>query len=654
MERKNRMTVKRMCFILLLLFSHAAMIAQENYVTEKNADGRLKKRYDKAREYARANDFERALAELEKLLGDEPRFVDALIIRGAIYDEQKKYALSEASFEQAAQIAPFHEERVWYRLALSEMNQGKYEEAEVHFRQYLDGEPKSEQLRKQAADHLDQLQTIAELMRRPVPFEPVSLGDKINTEESETLPSFTADGQYLIYTRLVKGQEDFFISEKIDGEWQEGQPLEDLNTPLNEGAQSISADGRLLVFTSCDRRDGLGGCDLYFAEFRDGQWTRPANMGRPVNSAAWESQPSLSASGRQLYFASNRKGTIGGSDLWVSTLQPDGRWGEPQNLGREINTNREDAAPFIHPDSRTMYFMSEGHPGMGGFDLFVARKDDEGRWGSVKNLGYPINTTGNEGALIVSLDGQTAYFTSNRIGRNEIYKDGGFDLFSFELYPEARPDPVTYVKAVVRDAETGAFLSATVEFIDLAASRVHSSAVTAADGGFLVCLPLGKDYSLNVSRPDYLFYSENFALTGKTSQENPFLLNIELNRIPEKSGSPEMSKPKPVVLRNVFFETASAELKPASRIELDRLRQLLEHNDQLRIRINGHTDNVGADEANQRLSEARAKAVYGYLIEKGIAPERLQYKGFGESMPIAPNDTPEGRQQNRRTEFEVL
>ncbi len=634
------------CFFAITLFAQ--------YTTIKTAEGKVLKRYEKALEYGRSGAYEQALRELDKVLEQDPGFIDAYITQAAIYDEQKQYEQAEAGFERVVALAPGYEPLVWYRLALTELHQEKFEEAEMHLNNYLQAGSGNERMQARAEQYLAEVRVAAELMRQPVPFDPESLGPNINTSASETLPSFTADGASLIFTRLVNGQEDFFISHKVDGEWQPGQPLEDINTPLNEGAQTISADGTLLIYTSCDRRDGLGRCDLYYSEFRDGRWSRPANMGRPINSAAWESQPSLSASGRTLYFASNREGTLGGSDLWVSHRQADGSWSTPRNLGSAINTAEDDAAPFLHPDDRTLYFMSKGHPGMGGFDLFFAARQADGSWGKVTNLGYPINTTGNEGALVVSLDGETAYFASDRLDAARAAGGGAIDLYRFTLYPAARPDPVTYVKAVVRDAETGRPLIAEVEFVDLSAAEVYNAARTGPDGDFLVCLPQGRDYALNVAKPGYLFHSENFALADATTPQAPYLLEIDLSRIPESTAGTEIERLKPVVLRNVFFETGSAALKPASRVELDRLVRLLKENEQLRIQINGHTDDVGSDADNLQLSEDRARAVYQYLVDAGIDAGRLRYQGYGETQPIAGNDTPEGRRQNRRTEFVVL
>ncbi|MFT5801262.1 MAG: outer membrane protein OmpA-like peptidoglycan-associated protein, partial [Nonlabens sp.] len=430
-------------------------------------------------------------------------------------------------------------------------------------------------------------------------------------------------------------------------------------------AQSISADGKLLVFTACTRRDGYGSCDLYFSEVIDGRWTKVANMGKEINSRARETQPSLSADGKAIYFSSNRGGGQGEMDIWVSKRDEDGAWGIPENLGEVINTTGVDRAPFIHQDGQTLYFMSDGHEGMGGHDLFYSRLENE-VWGKPKNLGYPINTEADEGTLVISLDGKTAYFATDRNkpgkrGKEEEYMGKvDLDLFSFELYEEARPQPVTYVKATVRDAATRKKLAgAKVAFTDLETEKSHAFSTTDSDGEFLVCLPLGKNYSLNVTKEEYIFHSENFALDKINNLDKPFLLDIELQPVPILTAVPTstegaLAEGKPIILKNVFFETGSAELKTASLLELNRLKKLLTDHPTLVIRINGHTDNIGSDEDNLTLSNNRAKAVNDYLIINGISGDRLSYKGFGETKPISNNEIPEGRQSNRRTEFVVI
>jgi outer membrane protein OmpA-like peptidoglycan-associated protein len=295
---------------------------------------------------------------------------------------------------------------------------------------------------------------------------------------------------------------------------------------------------------------------------------------------------------------------------------------------------------MIHPDGKTLYFSSNGHPGLGGLDIFVSRKDEDGKWGEPQNLGYPINTKDDENSLLVSASGDIAYFASDREGGQ-----GGLDLYKFKLYNEARPQMVTYAQGVVFDAKTKERLGARFELIDLeSGEQVVESYSNPGNGEFLVSLPSGRDYALNVSREGYLFYSDNFTLSQESATA-PKQLEVPLKRIEEGSS---------VVLNNVFFDVDQYKLKPQSKVELDKLIEFLKLNPELRIEISGHTDNVGTDEANKVLSQNRAQSVVDYLLENGISKDRLSAKGFGESKPIASNDNEEGRAKNRRTEFEVI
>ena len=662
MKRKNILWI-----FIAFVFAHcssAQPTTNGNYITRKTASEKLKKSYKKGIKYSRAGENEKALKEFSKALKKESTFIDAQIQWSAIHYDMKNYEVAEQGFEKVIQIDSFYKKKVFYTLALAEMRMKKFDEAIVHFENYLGAQPNNDILEKKSKKHIANSRFMKMAYANPVPYEPKSLGENINTSNPEYLPSLTADGKQLIYTARLYGQEDFIMSTKKDGVWQKGVPLDGVNTEQNEGAQSISADGKFLVFTACNRKDGYGSCDLYYSEIRDGRWTPAANIGSPINSRGWESQPSISADGRAIYFTSNRKGGQGGKDIWISYRQKDGKWGRPQNLGDIINSPYDEQSPFIHADNQTLYFMSDGHPGMGGHDLFFARKKNEKEWFTPKNLGYPINTEAGEGALVLSLNGKTGYFASDtkNVKSDESVFDSGrkgghTDLYSFELYEEARPQPVTYVQAYVYDLETKKKLSAKVDFMDLNSGETYVSSFSDQDGEFLVCLPMGKNYALNISKEKYLFHSENFSLEKTQSINNPFLLKIGLQPIKDKPVSttvePEATSP-PVVLRNVLFETGSAELKPESLFELNQLLQLLENNNTLKIQINGHTDNVGSDENNLILSTNRAKAVKDFLIENGIAANRLSHRGYGETKSIDSNDTKWGRQNNRRTEFVML
>ena len=654
--------MNRFCFLVLFLAVGALPVAaQTAYVTSETDEGKAQKAYDRAVSFIRARSFPNALIELDKALEATPTHIDAQLDRAGVLYSMGKLPEAEAAYEAALLLAPDHDLRTLFFLGEAEYRQNKFGEALPRFEAFLAGDARSERLRSRAENYVRTSEFAARAVKNPMPFDPKPMPEAINSPGAEYLPTISPDGRTMVYTKVVRGQEDFYLS-NFDGEtWTTGVPIEGLNSRENEGAQTITADGNYIVFTACNRPGGLGSCDLWFSERIDGEWTPPANLGPNINTRGWDSQPSISADGKWLYFASKRKEGLGGSDLYIALRREDGSWTQPLNLGDRINTPGDDESPFIHPDDQTLYFMSKGHPGMGGFDLFFSRRDPEGVWQAPENLGYPINTTASEGALFITLDGTTAYFASDRTdfsGKDSAFDrpDGGgqTDIYSFELPEILRPQPVTYVRARVFDADTKLPLDAAMEFIRLPNDAPYVSTRTGADGELLVTLPRSTDYALNVSREGYFFHSENFALTDQELAKDPFELDIYLRPLPKATTTSVPSASEPIVLRNVFFETASAELKSESERELNRLAELLERNPTLRIQINGHTDNVGSETDNQQLSDARARSVVAYLKSKGIAASRLEARGFGETSPVAENDTAAGRRLNRRTEFEVL
>ena len=446
--------------------------------------------------------------------------------------------------------------------------------------------------------------------------------------------------QSRISTPFGQVQEDFYISYFSGGEWQKafnaGAPL---NTRQNEGAQTLSSNGNYMFFTACDRPGGLGSCDIYFSSFSEGRWSLPSNVGSPVNSLSWETQPSISADGKVLFFSSSRKGGFGGKDIWYSTLNDKNSWNNPVNLGKTVNTEDDEMSPFIHFDGKTLYFASDGLPGMGGFDIFMTRMNIDSTWSEPKNLGYPINTYNDEMGLIIESNGKKAYFSSIRD------KSNGKDIFCFDLYESVRPNPVSYLKGKVIDKESGKLLKADYELINLSTNKVTIKSTTDGSGNFLVCLPSGCNYGINVNKSGYLFYSENFVLEGQHTVIEPFIKRISLS--PIKVG--EM-----IQLTNVFYEIDSWELKKESTLELNNLVSLLTDNKDLIIEIGGHTDSTGSDEYNLTLSEKRALSVVNFLISKGISSDRLKYKGYGNTMPKSDNETLDGRKLNRRTEAKII
>ncbi len=634
--------------LIILLLHTQGIFAQKKYTTVETTSKKALSALNAGLGEAHSGNPAIAQGYFEQALKADSLFIDAKFALGDTYVSMRDFFKAEKYYEQAIALDSTYKPVYFLFLAQTEWEVDKYEECAAHVASYLRSNPKNERNRRIGERLLASAKFANEAVKHPVAFEPKSVGDSINTRWSEYFPSLTADDDLLVFTRRDhENDENFYQSERKNGVWQKPTPLLGVNTDDNEGAQAISPDGSWLVFTGCNRQgDGSqGACDLYWSQLKSTGWTKPVPFSATINSPDWDAQPTISADNKTLIFTSSRPGTRGSMDLWQATRGANGKWGKPENLGPNINTPGKDHTPFLHPDGQTLYFASDSLPGMGGSDIYFARKDSTGAWGKPQNIGYPINTKGEEGMLVVSLDGRTAYFASDRAGGK-----GGLDIYTFKMPEYARPQAVTYAKAQVTNAVTGYPISAKVEFTDLKTGKVFVTSNTRSNGTFLVCLPAGKDYALNVSKDKFLFYSDNFNLLESASFEKPFLLNIELQPIDTTGLTPAG---KPIILNNVFFETGSAALRPESLSELDQLVQLLTASSKLKIQINGHTDNVGDKAFNISLSEARAKAVQDYLLSKKIAAERLRFKGFGETKPLESNDSPEGRAKNRRTEFVV-
>jgi len=630
-------------FLALLCIS-TATLGQED-IRARGISKKALKFYEESTTHLNRGDLDLAHEALLAAVNKEPQFTDALMRLGDLLMILHAWDSAAVFYRQLLEIDPQFTPNAYYGLAEALFRQGEYESAEKHFRQFLEYQDISPKRKADSELKILSCRFAQEAVQNPGPFEPQKLGPEINSEFAEYRPAITADGQTLIFTVLLtRGKlrnEDFFKSTRnAQNEWQ---PRENLGPPVctanDDGSHCISPDGKFLYFPSCYRKDTRGRCDIYYSKREGDQWSEPRNIGPPINTRAWESQPSISADGRSLYFVSTRQSGLGGSDIYVSHRDTAGRWSQPQNLGPTVNTPYDEWGPFIHPDHQSLYFASEGHPGLGGFDLFVSRKENNA-WQKPVNLGYPINTHFNENDLSLEADGSRAYFSTDKDNEYNL-----FDIYEVQVHDAIKPQKVTYVKGRVMDEQTKAPVPALIELIDLSSGNtVTQLQADKVNGSFLVTLPIGKNYAYNVSHPGYLFFSENFSLAHHDEVE-PYHLNIELKRI---------EPGKKVVLKNIFFETDSYQLRDASKAELQRLIDLLNNHPGLRIEITGHTDNQGAPDYNLQLSEQRARAVFDYLTATGIARERLTYKGFGETQPIAPNDTEAGRAKNRRTEFQVM
>jgi outer membrane protein OmpA-like peptidoglycan-associated protein/tetratricopeptide (TPR) repeat protein len=632
-------------FIFYFLFSHA-----QPYDPQK-INKKAVALYNQAMERANDDKLPLAVGLLLQSIETDNKYVDAYLSLASVYGQLKSYKSSIEYYEKAFTLDPDYtmEYKLSYSIQLAGL--GEFEKALNAINELLEKKPPQNENSLKACQYRKRCYEFAvDYARKNADkiyvFAPQNLGSNINTSESEYFPSLTIDGKELVFTRRINNRnEDFYYSKQKTGTWDIAKPMKgNVNTPENEAAQNISQDGQWLVFTANNRPDGFGGFDLYISYQTPQGWSEPVNFGSKINSDQWDSQPCLSPDKKDLYFASRRFGGYGGSDIYVSHLQPNGKWGEPENLGPMINTPADDQCPFIHADNQTLYFTSSYWQGYGDDDIFYVRKGTDGAWSKPVNLGYPINTINREGTLFIAADGKTAYYASDRSDSK-----GGTDIYSFELREDVRPYKTLWVKGRVFDKKTTQGLSSAVELIDLSTKQLVSKIQTDEDGNYLVTLPVGKDYSFNVNRKGYLFYSDNFSLKGDSLSnhvsDSSYIINIPLQPLEVNAM---------IVLNNVFFDVNKFELKPESQIELDKLIQLLKENPTLKIQISGYTDNAGKPADNLTLSNNRAKAVVNYLISKGIAAQRLSAKGFGETQSIGDNKTEEGKAKNRRTEMKVV
>jgi len=623
--------------------------------TQKTITGENKKRTYKKGETK--TDYPALVKSLTKQLSSDPKNVQLLVDRGNAYYAIKEYAKSEQDFKQALSIDSNHSAKVYLYQATVQRMQEKHQAAADSYSKYLETCDPTEESCKRADRFQKEASFAAEAVSNPVDFDPVLLDANINTPNSQYLPHFTIDGSKMIYTERVGRQEDLYISQMKDGKLSKGIPIEGLNTPYNEGAHCITPDGKQIIFTVCDGIRTYGSCDLFFSTQTKNGWTKPKNLGKGVNSEGWDSQPSISGDGKKLYFSSKRPGGFGGSDIYVASVTESG-WGDVVNLGDKINSAGNDESPFVHQDNRTLYFRSNGHIGMGDYDIFIARRatlNDE--FSNVVNIGYPINSAGDEGGLYVSLDGSTGYFASDKSffkGETGAAGKKHLDIYSFDLPVSAKPNPVSYFKTKVIDGDTGEELRALIKIIDVKTGKEYLTKRTSEGIDFLVPVPIGNNYLISVSKEGYLYHSENFSSTDQHAAAEPMEKVIEIYSLPKEEDSEILVASKPIILNNIFFETGSAILKSESSLEISNLANQLQANKSLRIKILGHTDNVGSESDNQKLSESRAKSVYEALLSQGISANKLGYEGRGESQPIADNDTEAGRQVNRRTEFVVI
>jgi outer membrane protein OmpA-like peptidoglycan-associated protein/tetratricopeptide (TPR) repeat protein len=641
----NRRSTTIPIFLLAFGFLITQKVAGQWYNPEK-VNKKAQMIYFQAIDDLRSGNWESGKNLLQLAIKQEPKYVEAWLSLMSAYGEKKMYDSAIIAYERAWQLDSVFSEDMLLPYSINLAGLGRFAEAKQKVERYL-GTVSPESRAGKAAAYRNKTYDFAiafEEKHKAAGFEfnPLNLGDSINSDRSEYYPSFTIDDSLLVFTRRMQGiREDFYSSRLMpSGKYTIATPIAgDLNVQPSKGGINMSADGEWLFFAGNFGGQGYGDFDIYMCYATPDGWSAPYNLGNAINTEFWESSPAISPDKQTLYFSSNRAGGYGGKDIYMSKRRPDGSWGLAENLGATINTTTDDLAPFIHADNQTLYFTSGGHPGYGGSDLYVTHLGPGGEWSLPENLGYPINTINDDGSLIVAANGTTAYFASFRSDSR-----GLLDLYRFELPAYAQAKKTQWVRGKVYDKVTGRGLPSAIEVQNANSGNFVHRLVTDELGNYLVTLPVGQDYSFTVSRKGYLFYSDFIALENNAIDSN-LVKDIPLQPILENAS---------LELKNILFETNAFTLKTSSFIELDKLVTLMNENPALRVEIGGHTDNVGAAADNLKLSQNRANAVVNYIISKGIPAKRLTAKGYGSNNPVADNNTEAGRARNRRTEMKVI
>lgn len=605
--------------------------------------------YVQADNFRVRSQYTEAINALTEAIQKDKKFTEAYYRLGIVYRSMKNFPRAINNFNHALTLTQDIRKRkmIWFDLGDAYMASGQYKNAIAVLSEFVTAETQNKQRLSKANGWIQNAQFAIDNQDFKNQYIPKPLSDTVNCFPLQYFPTLTADQQELIFTRRRgyrnDDDEDMVISHKnAQGNWSIPQSISaNINTLQNEGTCTISADGRKLIFTSC--QNGYSGdCDLFESIKTGNVWSKPVNLGPNVNSADWESHPTLSADGRTLYFVSDRKGGFGRNDIWYTTLEPTGKWTKAQNLGDRVNTQYDERSPFIHVNGRTLYFATHGLVGFGGYDIFYTEKTDN-IWAAPVNMGSPINDHEDQYSLFITADGQKGYYS-----HEENLGNGHEKSIIVEIQiPDNQIIKYrsNYIKGIVTDSKTGEKLKAQIELFDINKNEIVSFVESdSISGQYLMVLTQGSEYALYVNKKGYLFKSLNFNYS-EIDHFEPLVMNIPLDRA---------VKGVAAVLKNIFFEVDKYELKEKSSTELEKIVRFLIENPQINIEIGGHTDNTGIAAYNQELSERRAKSVYNYLINKGISSKRLSAKGLGSLKPVASNESEAGRQLNRRIEFIIL
>jgi outer membrane protein OmpA-like peptidoglycan-associated protein len=585
------------------------------------------------------NDAQKAIQLFKLAASKDSQYVDPAIALFQVYQDLKNFQsaidyFNEIKKRDSAASIPF---LVKQGVALASL--GRYNAAYHLLTPYFQNNSLPNYL-KEKANALYAICQFAVSQKNAPEISIHNMGDSINSPASEYFPTVSIqDSLFLFMRRMNLSREDFYASNMGSDGFSAAIPLSDtLNFAAKKGSMSLSADLQTLYYAADYAEQGYGRYDIYKVQRSPWGWSKPKNLGQRINSDFWDSAPSIAPDGNSIYFASNRPEGYGGIDIYVAYKNEKGYWEEAINLGPTINTKGDDQTPFIHADNQSLYFSSNGRLGFGGSDIYVSRKKIDGSWTTPVNLGYPINTYDNEGSIAVASNGTTAYIASDRLDSR-----GELDIYKITLAENTRAYKTWYIKGQIIDAATKKTIPAELQIVDPASGYPMMEMQIDSMGQFLLALPYFDSLGLKINSPGHDYLSSILpidsvkSMAGKTFD---FAL-MPIEKIFTKT------------FNQVYFETNAAVLQAISNNELDALVRYLKTTLNAQILIEGHTDNTGTTAQNNLLSLQRANAIGDYLVQKGIAANRIQRKGLGSSMPIADNKTAAGRAKNRRTSFTI-
>lgn len=637
--------IARKLLLLLSSFLFYTAQGQQKSLCPPAAGKKAEKYYQQARE---ARNDRKPFAEIkalcEKALEEDSMYSDALRLLGDAAWQSRNDKAMAAAYVKLLQVCPDASADAHYRLANYYYAEKSFAKAITFFESFLD----FNKVKEENAYDASQKITRAKLMQHPVPFQPAPLTN-VSTGDPEYLAIISPDQEICFFTRRFEEQkkgslfpssvEKFMVSYRKEDAFDQGAvmpPPFNKSGSNNEGGASITIDNKHLYFTV----NKNGNFDIYTSDEVNGVWSEPRSVGPEINHPdRWDSQPCIAADGKTLYFVSIRDSVTRTSDIYVSKKDATGKWSAMKSIGAPINTEGSEKTPFIHPDNKTFYFSSDALPGMGGYDIYMSKLQSDGSWGVPVNLGYPINTEGNELGFFVSTDGRKGYFASDVLKGS-----GGYDIFEFDLPATVRPDRVLFIKGDLKDENNEVPQSAQIELKNAATRQQAEVIYDSTSGKYTSVVLFDDDYILTVKKQGYAYTSSYFSKEDST-QNQPKKVDLQLKKT--EVGSTYR-------LENIHFDTESSSLTQQDQNIIFDFSVYLRENPSMKVGLYGHTDNVGDQSVNLKLSEARAKSVLEFLVAKGISRDRLSFKGFGSTKPVAPNDTPEGRAQNRRTEFVIL